>query len=49
MYLLKPGTSQNNPKRAKTTRNQEKRAETSQIDPKAAETTQEKLQNDPKF
>ena len=38
MYLLKPGTSQNDPKPAKTSRN----------NPKPVKTTPEKLRNDPK-
>ena len=41
-YLLKPGTSQNDPKLAKT-------SQTSRSDPKPAKTTQEKLRNDQKL
>ena len=40
-YLLKPGTSQNNPKPAKTSQNETKRPKTSRKDPP-------KLRNDPK-
>ena len=40
-YLLKPGTSQNNPKPAKTSQNETKRHKTSRKDPP-------KLRNDPK-
>ena len=40
-YLLKPGTSQNDPKPAKTTRNDPKR-------PKISQSTPKKLRNDSK-